>query len=63
MRKPRPRGPVLLRRAGGLTPLPLLLGEDMVEVFIKTLPFFALIAVGYGAGRARFFNEEATAKS
>ena len=33
----------------------------MWEVFLKTLPFFALIGLGYGAGRARFFTEEATA--
>lgn len=33
----------------------------MVEIFIKTLPFFALIALGYGAGRVRFFTPEATA--
>ena len=33
----------------------------MVEVFLKTLPFFMLIAVGYGAGRTNFFTPEATA--
>lgn len=33
----------------------------MVEIFIRTLPFFALIALGYGAGRSRFFPPEATA--
>ncbi|MEM6276479.1 MAG: AEC family transporter [Pseudomonadota bacterium] len=33
----------------------------MVEIFLKTLPFFALIGLGYAAGRTRFFNEEATA--
>ncbi|MEM9575506.1 MAG: AEC family transporter [Pseudomonadota bacterium] len=33
----------------------------MIEVFLKTVPFFALIAVGYWAGRTRFFTEEATA--
>jgi len=33
----------------------------MVEIFIKTLPFFALIALGYWAGRTKFFSEEATA--
>lgn len=32
----------------------------MLEIFLKTLPFFAIIALGYGAGRSRFFNEEAT---
>jgi predicted permease len=33
----------------------------MFEIFLQTLPFFALIAVGYGAGRTGFFTEEATA--
>ncbi len=33
----------------------------MVEIFLKTLPFFALIGLGYWAGRSRFFSEEATA--
>lgn len=33
----------------------------MFEIFLKTLPFFALIGLGYGAGRTRFFTEEATA--
>ena len=33
----------------------------MLAIFLKTLPFFALIAVGYVAGRTRFFSEEATA--
>ncbi len=33
----------------------------MLAIFLKTLPFFALIGVGYLAGRARFFSEEATA--
>lgn len=33
----------------------------MLEIFLKTLPFFALIALGYWAGRTRFFSEEATA--
>lgn len=33
----------------------------MVEIFLKTLPFFALIGLGYGAGRVRFFTPEATA--
>lgn len=33
----------------------------MLAIFLKTLPFFALIAVGYGAGRTRFFTPEATA--
>jgi malonate transporter len=32
----------------------------MLAVFLKTLPFFAIIALGYGAGRTRFFSEEAT---
>jgi len=33
----------------------------MIEIFLKTLPFFALIALGYWAGRTKFFSEEATA--
>ncbi|ETW13000.1 auxin efflux carrier family protein [Roseivivax marinus] len=33
----------------------------MLEIFIRTLPFFALIGLGYGAGRTRFFTPEATA--
>ena len=33
----------------------------MVEIFLRTLPFFAIIGLGYGAGRSRFFTEEATA--
>ena len=33
----------------------------MWEIFLKTLPFFAVIGLGYASGRARFFTEEATA--
>jgi malonate transporter and related proteins len=33
----------------------------MIEIFLKTLPFFALIALGYQAGRTGFFTAEATA--
>ena len=33
----------------------------MLAIFLKTLPFFALIALGYLAGRTRFFTPEATA--
>ncbi len=33
----------------------------MVEIFLKTLPFFLLIGLGYWAGRTKFFSEEATA--
>lgn len=33
----------------------------MLAIFLKTLPFFALIGLGYWAGRTRFFTEEATA--
>ena len=32
----------------------------MVEIFLRTLPFFAIIGLGYWAGRSRFFTEEAT---
>jgi predicted permease len=33
----------------------------MLAILFKTLPFFALIGVGYYAGRTRFFTAEATA--
>ena len=33
----------------------------MLAIFIKTLPFFAIIGLGYLAGRRGFFNAEATA--
>ncbi len=33
----------------------------MSEIFFRTLPFFAIIGLGYGAGRTRFFTPEATA--
>ncbi len=33
----------------------------MLSILLKTLPFFAVIGVGYIAGRTRFFSEEATA--
>ena len=33
----------------------------MLAIFLKTIPFFALIGLGYGAGRTRFFSEAATA--
>ncbi|MBI1418735.1 MAG: AEC family transporter [Limimaricola sp.] len=33
----------------------------MWDIFLKTLPFFALIGLGYGAGRRQFFTPEATA--
>ncbi|MEO9684257.1 MAG: AEC family transporter [Tateyamaria sp.] len=33
----------------------------MLAILFKTLPFFALIALGYWAGRTRFFTQEATA--
>jgi hypothetical protein len=33
----------------------------MVEIFLRTLPFFAIIGLGYAAGRTRFFTEDATA--
>lgn len=33
----------------------------MSEIFFRTLPFFAIIGLGYGAGRSRFFTPEATA--
>lgn len=33
----------------------------MWEIFLKTLPFFGVIGLGYWAGRTKFFSEEATA--
>lgn len=33
----------------------------MAEIFLKTLPFFALIALGWGAAKRGFFNDDATA--
>lgn len=33
----------------------------MWDIFLKTLPFFMLIALGYGSGRTKFFSAEATA--
>ena len=33
----------------------------MLAILLKTLPFFAVIGLGYGAGRYRFFTAEATA--
>lgn len=33
----------------------------MLDIFLQTLPFFMLIALGYGSARTRFFSEEATA--
>lgn len=33
----------------------------MWDIFLKTLPFFGVIALGYWAGRTKFFSEEATA--
>ncbi len=32
----------------------------MWDIFLKTLPFFMLIGLGYGAARTKFFSEEAT---
>jgi len=33
----------------------------MIDIFFRTLPFFAIIGLGYWAGRTRFFSAEATA--
>jgi len=33
----------------------------VLEIFLKTLPFFAVISLGYGAGRTGFFTPQATA--
>ena len=32
----------------------------MIEVLLKTLPFFAIVGLGYGAARTHFFSEAAT---
>jgi len=32
----------------------------MIDIFLKTLPFFAILALGYGSARTRFFSAEAT---
>ncbi len=32
----------------------------MIEIFLKTLPFFAIIGLGFGAARTSFFSKEAT---
>lgn len=34
---------------------------SLLDIFLKTLPFFALIGLGYHAGRTKFFTPEATA--
>jgi len=33
----------------------------MLAIFLQTLPFFAIIGLGYGSGRTKFFTPEATA--
>ena len=33
----------------------------MIDIFLRTLPFFAIIGLGYWAGHTRFFTAEATA--
>lgn len=33
----------------------------MLDIFLKTLPFFGIIGLGYVSGRTRFFGPEATA--
>jgi predicted permease len=35
--------------------------DNMLEIFLKTLPFFVIIGLGFLAGRTKFFSEEATA--
>ncbi len=32
----------------------------MVDIFLRTLPFFAIIGLGFWAGRSQFFSEDAT---
>ena len=33
----------------------------MIDIFLQTVPFFGVIALGYGSARTGFFSEEATA--
>ncbi|WP_158965202.1 AEC family transporter [Chachezhania sediminis] len=33
----------------------------MLDIFLRTLPFFVIIGLGYGAGKARFIDEAGTA--
>ena len=33
----------------------------MIDIFLKTLPFFAIIGLGFGAAKTQFFSEEASA--
>ena len=33
----------------------------MWDIFLKTVPFFAIIGLGYASGRTKFFTAEATA--
>ena len=33
----------------------------MIAVFLQTLPFFALIGLGFGAAKRGFFSEQASA--
>ncbi|MDK3019931.1 AEC family transporter [Pseudodonghicola flavimaris] len=33
----------------------------MIDIFLRTLPFFAIIGLGYWAGRTRFISQDATA--
>lgn len=33
----------------------------MIDILLQTLPFFAVIGLGYGSGKTGFFSEEATA--
>ena len=33
----------------------------MIDIFLKTLPFFAILGLGYAAARRDFFSEQATA--
>ena len=39
----------------------MIVADAMLDIFLKTLPFFGIIALGYFSGRTRFFTEEATA--
>ena len=45
---------------GGCPRLARVQRQGMLAIFLKTLPFFAVIGLGFAAGRARFFSAEAT---
>lgn len=65
--QPTPHGSPNPRSAQSHCIRPLAVPDDkiyalrMIDIFLRTLPFFAIVGLGYLAGRTRFFSEEATA--